>query len=168
MLCCTLQELCHCAHVALLENKPTAKEQAGRVKEWGEVCLRPSPFLSHSLLKRLVARNTKNTSQQIIDPNKMGNRNKSDSPALDRPRVCRGQKRRDGDEDSVGRWADRAEKRRRGKDGTPLPAGGKVNGSFLLFYGYTVLVALAPYILDCAVLYFTETVSLCARSSFRE
>ena len=71
----------------------------------------------------------------------MGNRNKSDSPALDRPRVCRGQKRRDGDEDSVGRWADRAEKRRRGKDGTPLPAGGKVNGSFLLFYGYTVVVA---------------------------
>ena len=74
---------------------------------------------------------------------------KSDTPAVDRPRVCRGEKRReDGDEVSVdlslrGRWADRAgRKRRRGNGATPLPAGDKVNGSFLLFYGYTVLVAL--------------------------
>ena len=70
----------------------------------------------------------------------MGNpssRTQSDSTAVDRPGVFRGEKRRpDGDKVSVGLslregWLDRTgTKRLRGEDGTPLPVGDKVNDSF--------------------------------------
>ena len=148
MLCCAvLYSNCVVLCMYSCREKNSVKEiKQHNIEGKGVGGICPSPFLFHSLQKRLVARKTENVCRQTVNNiDELGtphSRNKTGSAVVYRPWFLK--RRADGDRVSIDlpqqeSWSEGAgRKRLKGNDGIPVPVEDfedEVNGCFLLFTG---------------------------------